>query len=471
VESSGSCPPPTLPQNYPDGRLLVWPWEFLGFAGTSAVVDGEVFCATIESKVYCLNAASGAVKWTVDLLHADLAHKQYVDHGLVLSSCWTSPLVVNGRVFVGVGRGDDGSPDPHDRAGFGFVYCLDAATGDVVWLFCTNRFQTNADNKPNQIPQSVVGTSSLSLPFVSLSDPPNRGAAVWSSCAYDATLNRIYVGTGNSAGGGFPGPQYSNGILSLDADSGKLKGFFAPSQSDAYAPTDDDLDMSGSPTLFTNGYGDRVVGIGGKSGSYFLLTADGLSRIAGRQLLPYKNGQPISGPAGGSINSGGDYGIFTAASVDNVGGRLFVAMGGAVDSASTPILRALRWGDLNDAWPTAISDGVTRYSVPGAQQLYQSWPKPKLCYSSPLIVNGVVLVTTSAYSPSPAAIYAFDCASGATLWSDAVDQLSLGPALWPGGVIAVGGRTLRRWAVQPTNPLPVRPTDIVPQITPLLLRK
>ena len=226
------------------------------------------------------------LKWSVDLLHTDLAHGQYVDQGLVLASCWTSPLVVNGCVFVGVGRGDDGGPNPHDRAGFGFVYCLDATTGKVLWLFCTNQFQIGQDNGPNQIPRSLVGVPMLPDPFVSRPDPPNRGASVWSSCAYDAGLNRVYVGTGNMAtgGGGLSGSPYSNGVISLDADSGELKAFFEPTEAAQYRPGDGDQDMAGSPSLFKNPAGIRVVGIGGKSGSYFLLEADGLKKLAGKTI-------------------------------------------------------------------------------------------------------------------------------------------------------------------------------------------
>lgn len=491
IEKTFTSPMP--PKSFPDGHpISAWPWG-TGFASTPAVVGNEVFCTTLECKVFCLDAGSLVAKWSVDLLHPDPPHQQFVDQGLVLASCWTSPLVVNGRVFVGIGRGDDGSTDKYDRAGFGFLYCLDAATGDVIWLFCTNQFQIGKDNLPNQIPQSCVG-GPLPSPFMSVTDPANRGAAVWSSCAHDSGLNRLFVGLGNMAGGGgLPGPPYSNGVLSLDADGGELKGFFEPSQSDAYAPNDGDLDMSGSPTVYTNGYGDRVVGIGGKSGSYFLLEADGLKKIAGRQLLPYKYGKPITDASGNSINQGGDYGIFSAASVDAAGGRLFVVMGNAVDAASTPILRVLRWNDLNDAWPTVLTDGIIKYDVPGAQQLYQTWPETtaqaavwrltKCTASSPCIVNGVVLATTWAYTSlippppppavpkpgAPAAIYAFDCSSGTILWSDALDEGSLGPAIWPGGLLAAGGRTLRRWVVEPTNPPPFQPTDVVPQITPLLL--
>ncbi len=57
--------------------------------------------------------------------------------------------------------------------------------------------------------------------------------------------------------GALPGPAYSNGVLALDANSGELRGFFQPSVSAAYRPTDQDLDMSGSPSLFTNSAAER----------------------------------------------------------------------------------------------------------------------------------------------------------------------------------------------------------------------
>src|SRR5207244_525661 len=110
---------------------------------------------------------------------------------------------------------------------FGFVYCLDAANGHVKWLFCTNQFTAGTDNQPNVIPASTAaGLTNAQLQqmgFQKHADPPEKGVSVWSSCAYDSVLNRVYVGTGNSESGDanpLPDKLYGSGVLSLDADTG-----------------------------------------------------------------------------------------------------------------------------------------------------------------------------------------------------------------------------------------------------------
>jgi len=100
--------------------------------------------------------------------------------------------------------------------------------------------------------------------------------------------------------------------------------------------------MPSSPVIYTDSHGRRVVGIGSKCGSYFLLDADSLQILARRQLLPYANGQPIYD----IDNSGGDYGVFGTAAVDAALGRLFIPMGGSVDNSSPPFLRAVDWETL-----------------------------------------------------------------------------------------------------------------------------
>src|SRR5439155_17952775 len=129
------------------------------------------------------------------------------------ADCWTGPLVVGGRVYVGCGEGES-------EPTYGFVFCLDAATGNVIWCFCTAKFQNRTtaglDNAPNVIPASVAVSDPLpawatAAGFVIHPDPPadrSTGCSVWSSPAYDRVHNRIYVGTGNSQyGPGGSGPQ------------------------------------------------------------------------------------------------------------------------------------------------------------------------------------------------------------------------------------------------------------------------
>ena len=75
---------------------------------STAVSDGLVYVGSYDTKVYCLNAATGAFVWS------------YTTGSAVWGS---SPDVVGGFVYVG-------SNDTK-------VYCLNAATGAFVWSYTT----------------------------------------------------------------------------------------------------------------------------------------------------------------------------------------------------------------------------------------------------------------------------------------------------------------------------------------------
>ncbi len=384
-----------------------------GYAGigcSPAVEHGRVYFSGLDGRVYCLDAATLTPHWITDLRQADPVHRQPVTH-TVNAEGWTSPLVVDGRVYVGFGEGEAGA--------FGFVYCLDAHTGDVIWLFCTNQFTAGVHNSPNVIPASAVG-SPLPPGFSSAPDPPARGASVWSSCAYNRDLNRIYVGTGNSSPDALlpHEPPYGDGVLALNATTGVFHGFFEPAPSDNYRPDDNDIDVPSSPMLFTH-HGVHRLGIGSKNGSFFLLDAATMHVLARRQLLPYDsagnpfpNVDPHLGPGENY------YGVFGTAAVHYGLGRIFVGLGGysgAIDSTTTPFMRVLDWDTLADAWTTA---GINppRYTVP-VPPMYTTPGEAGL--GSPAVVNDVVFATTS--KPG---LYAFDAATGVCLWS--------APGLGPG---------------------------------------
>jgi outer membrane protein assembly factor BamB len=288
-------------------------------------------------------------------------------------------------------------------------------------------------------------------------DPPIKGAAVWSSLAHDEVLNRVCVGSGNPIPDSpLPTKRFSNGLLSLNADTGEFAGFFAPSAIDSYQPNDQDVDMAGSPVIYNNSSG-RVFGVGGKSGSFFLLRAENPSIVvARRQLLPYyTDGTPVSA----ITNEGGDFGIFSAAAVDFANQRLFVTLGspGALDFESTPFVRALDWDTLEDAWPTQAVpvqvNGQTKYLIKynvGNSPLYTDYNRP--AGSSPAVSNDVVFVTTRL-----PAIYAFSAITGECLWSDkapnienfnlcpAIANYNHAPTVQGNWVVVAGGQKLFRW--------------------------
>lgn len=391
-----------------------------GVCSSPAVVNDRVYFSSVDGLVYCIDADSFTEIWSTDLRHPDPGQDQYVDNSRPAVGSWPSPLVVNHRVYVGVGLGED-APGPGPSASFGFVYCLSAHHGKVKWLFCTNQFETGVDNNPNVIPPSLV-SGRLPAPFTAAAaDPPVRGASVWSSCAYERHTNRIFVGTGNpNPDHRLPNELYSSGVLSLDADTGHLHGFYQPAPADSYRPTDDDIDVPCPPTVYTHRnhhhHHRRIVGCGSKNGSYFLLDTATMNLIAKRQLLPYKNDDPAQplphvdhDPFGTENHSG----IYGSAAIDYATGNLFVGLGGwgaSIDTPNTPFVRAIDWDDLHDKWPTAVGgDGVRRYTT-GNPPLYTNQGECGL--GSPAIVHDLVFVPTNL-----PALYAFDTATGAKLWT------------------------------------------------------
>jgi outer membrane protein assembly factor BamB len=420
---------------------------FGGVGSSPAVVGGRVYFSGLNGKLYCLDATTFAVLWVTDLRHTDLAHNQPVDHGSARATGWSSPLVVGGRVYVGFGEGEDNWP----IGAFGFVYCLDAATGQVQWLFCTNQFVPGTDNQPNVIPpSSFAGTPPA--PFTkAAADPPERGASPWSSAAYDRALGRIYIGTGNSrpVDDPLPDARYASGMISLDATTGQFRAFFQPSGSDNYRPNVDfDVDIPGGPTVFTRN-GQRVVGIGAKGGSYFILDANTLAVLQRRQLLPHDaagNPLPNVDPPQQEVDAGGNpifrenkSGVFGTAAVHRGLERIFIPLGGysgAIDHTTTPFMRALDWNTLNDAWVTAGTN-PPRYTVP-VPPMYTTPGEAGL--SSAAVVNDVVFVSTT--KPG---LYALRADSGFCLWAApgfGPGTYCLGPAVYGSHVVAGTGQHL-----------------------------
>lgn len=415
-----------------------------GVGSSPAVAGGKLYFSALTGKVYCLDAATLACLWVTNLRHTDRRHKQPVNHGKTLANGWSSPLVVNDRVYVGCGEGEgDGTMR---EPSFGFVYCLDADTGKVIWLFCTNQFEEKVDNRPNVIPPAVFCRRHGKLPkkfTVAPCDPLHRGASPWSSPAYCPVLNRVYIGTGNSVlDDRLPDPCYASGLLSLDATTGDYKGFFQPDRSDSYRPfLDIDLDVPGGPMLFTRG-GKRYVCFGSKNGSFFLLDAATMKPERRRQLLPIdsasdpfeKVDQP---PDREHENKSGVLG--TAALAAHLG-RIFIGLGGyqqeadlfpAIDPQTTPFIRAVDWDTLDDAWPTA-GDNPPKYR---AAQPPVYCTDDEAGMSSPAVVNDVVFVSTT-----KPALYAFDAQTGLCLWeapgiAPAPFSYALGPAIYGNYVV------------------------------------
>lgn len=453
-------------------------YSYRGIGGSPAVVGGRVYFTGVHGVVYCVDVATMTPAaphppplWATDLKNPSAAQNQPIRQPS--GDCWSGPLVVNGKVYVGCGEGEQ-------KDTYGFVVCLDADTGQVLWLFCTskftNRLAPGSENAPNVIPASVAVANPLPAWAVaagfSLYDDSSvagreTGSSVWSSCAYDRVLNRIYVGIGNSQyksgepveGTDLPDEWYGSGLLSLNADTGKFRGFFQPGPDDSYRPTDGDVDVPGSPTIFYRG-GKRVVAFGSKNGSFFLLDPKTLKVLGGgaqrRQLLPRAGGSGLPGDRGTAISTvaptsapwfENEWGIYATPAVHAGTGKLFVGLGGRgaiSDQSKTPFVRALDWNTLEDAWPTAVgTDGVSRYTA-ASPPLYTS---SEVGLSSPAVVHDVVFVSTN-----KAALYALDVHDGHCLWAAPglpAGAFALGPAIYGNYVVMGAGNNVYIYVLGP----------------------
>ena len=160
-----------------------------------AVWHSRVFLLTDNAHLLCLDARSGHLLWDVPYTNGN---KNY--------GATSAPLVVHDKVLVGTSGGDDGVR--------GFVAAYNAETGKQEWRFWT----IPAPGEPGS--ESWPGKAYLS-----------GGGTTWMPGTYDPDLNTLYWGTSNPSpdfdGSVRPGDDlYTDCVLALDPDTGKLKWHF-----------------------------------------------------------------------------------------------------------------------------------------------------------------------------------------------------------------------------------------------------
>ncbi|HEY6392002.1 MAG TPA: PQQ-binding-like beta-propeller repeat protein [Bryobacteraceae bacterium] len=434
---------------------------FMGMGCTPAVTGDLLYFSAFNGKLYCLSTHDLHLVWVTDLRNADLAHNQPVTNpavpGYPPPAGWCSPVVADGNVFVGMGEGENPTC-------YGFVFCLDAQSGNVNWIYCTCQFVEGVPNLPNVLPPDAVDGAPPAPFSVGSVNPAIRGCSVWASIAYDDQLDRLYCATGNPVPDtALPCKGFSNGILALDAGSGAYRGFFQAPAESSYRTTDVDVDFGGSPVLFTKN-GRRLVTAGCKNGGLFVLDAATLELVRWRQLLPYYNDgsqipsvDPHVGPndqrmdplvpnrMSDETDQENYSGTYSTPAIHSDLGRIYIGIGGnnyhnvqaGIDYSTTPFLRAMDWETLHDAWAMDGSD--PRLYIEAQPPMYRTPGESGL--SSPAVVNDLVFFSTSKIS-----VYAFDAFSGKMLWEDLLGEQTggmnggygycLGPAIWGDYVVA-----------------------------------
>jgi alcohol dehydrogenase (cytochrome c) len=183
-----------------------------------AVWHDRVYMETDNAHLLCLDARSGNQIW--DVAYADW-NKNY--------GATSAPLVVKDKVLVGTSGGDDGVR--------GFVAAYDAASGKLAWRFWTipGPGEFGGDSWPGRMYLRGGGTT-------------------WMPGTFDSELNLLYWGTSNPApdfnDDVRPGDDlYTDCILALDPDTGKLKWYFQFTPHDLF-----DYDAVETPMLIDTVY-------------------------------------------------------------------------------------------------------------------------------------------------------------------------------------------------------------------------
>jgi outer membrane protein assembly factor BamB len=341
-----------------NASTLVEDWSFIdpqptlqgqpaaSFYSSPTVVNGVVYIGSNTGNFFALDEATGAVLWQ-QFLGFTTATTCGSGHG-VASTATLATDPISGTLTVYVGGGD------------GYLYALDASTGNVVFrVFVTDVGTTQNTGFIWGSPTILSGT--IYLGWASQCDNPlvrsgiksfdqhtgtllktfwtgapgTNGAGVWSTAATDGRSLWITTGNGTAA--------HSFGIIRLNA--GNLRF-----QTEWLNPLTGDLDWGSSPALFEarlNNVRTRMVGANGKDGIFHAFDANNL-----------QNGPVWSFQVGTTA----DFGIgacLAAPTWDATSRRLFVASNQTTINAQVfgGSVRAFDPANGQILWETGLTGG------------------------------------------------------------------------------------------------------------------
>jgi alcohol dehydrogenase (cytochrome c) len=253
---------------------FVWPSKggiHLGNRGVG-VYGNWLYFETPDCNLVSLNTTDGKERW----------HRQICDLDQMYYAS-VAPIVIKNHVIVGVSGDDLDIP--------GYLESRDPETGERQWHF-------SVVPKPGE-PGSETWPNADAM--------AHGGGMTWVPSTYDPELNMVYVGTGNPqpviAGKGRLGDNlYTESIVALKLDTGKLVWHFQPSPHDTH-----DWDAVQTPVLFDgdfNGKPTKMLAQASRNGYFFVL-----DRTNGKNLVTSEfvktnwakgvdaKGQPIPNPA------------------------------------------------------------------------------------------------------------------------------------------------------------------------------
>ncbi|MDQ6698870.1 MAG: acido-empty-quinoprotein group A [Acidobacteriota bacterium] len=245
--------------------------EHIGNRGVG-VYGKWLYFETPDCNLVSLNLRDGKERW-----HKPICDLDQMYFGSV------APVVMKNHVIVGVSGDDLDIP--------GYLESRDPETGDLLWHW-------SVLPKPGEPGSETWPNAEAML---------HGGGMTWVPSTYDPELNLLYLGTGNPqpviAGKARKGDNlYTESIVALDLDSGKMKWHFQSSPHDTH-----DWDAVQTPVLFDGdiqGQKHKLLAQASRNGYFFVL-----DRTNGKNLVTTEfvktnwskgvdaKGQPIPNPA------------------------------------------------------------------------------------------------------------------------------------------------------------------------------
>jgi len=389
-----------------------------------AILGDTLFMGTLDAHLVAIDAKNGKPLWNVQVADDKAAY-----------SVTVSPLVVKDKVIIGVGGAEYGIR--------GFVAAHDAKTGRELWRFYT-----------------IPGKGEPGIETWSGDAHEHGGGSIWVTGSYDPALNLTYWGVGN------PGPDYNpdqrkgdnlytDSVVALDADTGKLKWHYQFTPNDPY-----DYDSVQVPVLadlMWKGTLTKAMLFANRNGNFYVLDREHGRFLSGAPFVKVnwmsgwdEGGRPILTPQPPGMstypgNQGGTNwyspsfsprtGLFYVSAWENYGsiyrkeatpyqtGRRFNG-GGFQVTAPNPDAPAMRRNPIND-WTDVVGRGAVIAIDPRTSQ-------PKWKFQMYDVTDGGILTTAGDVlftGGREGYFHALDARTGAMLW-----KTSLGGAIMNGPV-------------------------------------
>ena len=205
-----------------------------------AIAGDTLFWATIDCHLLAIDTKTGRVMWDTEMAKWQKGYQYNV-----------APLIVRNMIILG--------PATNEAGANCWVAAYDIKTGKEMWRFYTAPMSADQPEA-----KTWVGDSWK-----------HGGSPIWNGGAYDPETNLTFWGTGNPNPGWNGDPRtpgdnlYSNSVVALDADTGKLKWYYQFTPGDEY-----DWDATQVPVLVNmewKGQPRKVMLWANRNGHFYVL--------------------------------------------------------------------------------------------------------------------------------------------------------------------------------------------------------